>query len=91
MPTGSTLFRLGLCLVVIGGFVGLIAFPTWSSLNSSLQGCWDPSPPSSCTSIALSTGFWIPITIGSLLLLAAGLVVTIVGLRTGRFHGPIAG
>lgn len=80
MAAGSTILRVGLCLVVIGGLVSVIAYPAWSSLNASLQrDCWGAVEASSCPSVALSAGFWLPITVEALGLFAAGLVTAFVG------------
>ncbi len=85
-------FRLGLCLVVIGGFFSVIAYASWSSLMTDLnRTCWSETPASSCTSVALSAGFWTPILIGSLVLLGAGLLLTLVSAaRDARERLPIA-
>ncbi len=78
-------FGLGLCLMVIGGFFSVIAYASWSTLMTDLnRTCWSEIPASSCTSVALSAGIWTPILVGSLVLLGAGLLLTLVSAATDR-------
>ncbi len=85
-------FRLGLCLMVIGGFTGFIAYASWSSLMVDLnRTCWSETPASGCTSIALSAGFWTPILGGSVVLQGAGLLLALVSAaRDARLRHPMA-
>ncbi len=81
MTPRSSVVRIGLCLIVIGGLFSVIAVPAWSSLNAALaRDCWGAVEASSCPSVALSAGFWLPLAVESLGLLVAGIVVSLVGL-----------
>ncbi len=81
-------FRLGVGLAVAGGFFSVVAYATWTSLVADLnRTCWSATPASSCTSVALSAGFWLPVLLGSLVLSGAGVLLALMdAARVRRRH-----
>ncbi len=83
MKSSINWFRLGLCLIFIGGLFTVEASNSWSFLVSAHNTqCASATPASNCGSIDSSAGTWALLTVAFVALLCVGLAVMIVGLRT---------
>ncbi len=83
MKSSINWFRLGLCLIFIGGLFTVEAYNSSSFLVSAHNTqCTSATPASNCGSIDSNAGTWALLTVAFVARLCVGLAVMIVGLRT---------
>ena len=76
---------LGLGLAFVGALIGVPAYANWSFDYAALQEqCWGATQASNCGSIGLGAGFWFPIFVECMALIAFGLGMAFVCFRSGH-------